>query len=257
MTPLIGNTEHSSLTHALCTRMYWRQACVHMHPRKLSRTHTNTQTKGRQWADRHWGLVWDREEVICLIICSVYSRIQCKKDLHPWIQERLEESGNYSHQGWGEFTSRSFCTLQFICLKKKEKYPFSIKNFIIDKSIDRSVQFWVNWPQPWLTCRQITNAHRHTRTHTLPDLAYKKMCVCEQRKFCRRCGHTRTHARTHTNTPTQQVQCWAKLWRTQPKTTRDTYSITMSDSYSTTWIHCMSTMQHYSILRLLFLSFFF
>lgn len=202
MTPLIGNTEHSSLTHALCTRMYWRQACVHMHPRKLSRTHTNTQTKGRQWADRHWGLVWDREEVICLIICSVYSRIQCKKDLHPWIQERLEESGNYSHQGWGEFTSRSFCTLQFICLKKKKKYPFSIKNFIIDKSIDRSVQFWVNWPQPWLTCRQITNAHRHTRTHTLPDLAYKKMCVCEQRKFCRWCGHTRTHARTHTNTQT-------------------------------------------------------
>lgn len=26
------------------------------------------------------------------------------KDLHPWIQDRLEESGNYSHQGWGEFT---------------------------------------------------------------------------------------------------------------------------------------------------------
>lgn len=128
---------------------------------------------------------------------------------------------------------------RFICLKKK--YPFSIKNFIIDESIDRSVQFWVNWPQPRLTCRQITNAHRHTRTHTLPDLAYKKMCVCEQRKFRRWCGHTRT--RTHTNTPTQQVQCWAKLWRAQPKTTRDTYSITMSDSYSTTWIHCLVCLQ--------------
>lgn len=27
------------------------------------------------------------------------------------------------------------------------------------------------------------HTHRQTYTHTLPDLAYKKMCVCEQRKF--------------------------------------------------------------------------
>lgn len=110
--------------------------------------------------------MWDREEVICLIICSVYSRIQCKKDLHPWIQERLEESGNYSHQGWGEFTSRSFCTLQFICLKKKEKYPFSIKNFIIDKSIDRSIGQILSELTSTLTYMQANNKCTQTHTYT-------------------------------------------------------------------------------------------
>lgn len=166
MTPLIGNTEHSSLTHALCTRMYWRQACVHMHPRKLSRTHTNTQTKGRQWADRHWGLVWDREEVICLIICSVYSRIQCKKDLHPWIQERLEESGNYSHQGWGEFTSRSFCTLQFICLKKQKKQKPIFHQEFHYWQIDRSIGPILSELTSTLTYMQANNKCTQTHTYT-------------------------------------------------------------------------------------------
>lgn len=41
------------------------------------------------------------------------------KHLHPWIQERLEESGNYSDRGWGELTfkainSKYMSKLQFI-----------------------------------------------------------------------------------------------------------------------------------------------
>lgn len=49
-----------------------------------------------------------------------------------------------------------------------------------------------------------TNTHKtHAYTHTLPDLAYKKTCVCEQRKFV-------SGADTHTLTHAQQVQCWVK-----------------------------------------------
>lgn len=85
-----------------------------------------------------------------------------------------------------------------------------------------------------------TQTHARKHAHTLFLIWPIKRCVFVNRENCRWCRHTHT----------QQLQCWAKLWRAQPKTTRDTYSITMSDSYSTTWnsLYRISTMQHYSIL---------
>ena len=152
---------------------------------------------------------------------------------HPWIQDRLEESGNYSHQGWGEFTfnQHKVPINRVLRVDSLKTHFFQSRISFVD-----NLTFLVNWPQTPTYMQANTNAHAHTRrhtyTHTLPDLAYKKMCVCEQRIFF--VGGADTH------TPSRS-SAGSKLWRAQPKKKqqRDTYSITMSDSYSTTWIHCI------------------
>lgn len=118
------------------------------------------------------------------------------------------------------------------------KPSFSVKNFIIDNIIADSE--WIDL-DPVLhagnyKCTPHAHIHtyNHAHIHTLPDLAYKKMCLWTE-KICRWFSHIHKHTHSHT----QQVQCRVKLWHAQPKTTRDTYSITMSDRYSTTWIHCI------------------
>lgn len=165
-----------------------------MHTHACIHTDAHVRTKGRQWADRHWGLVWGREEVICLIICSVYSRIQCKR---LTSLDTGETGGEWKlltpGLGWIHIDGRSVCVQQFIHWNPVFSQEFHYWQHLL--------WFWVNWPRPCLACRQLQmhSAHAHTynhaHRHTLPDLAYKKMCLWTE-KICRWFSHIHKHTRT-------------------------------------------------------------
>lgn len=142
------------------------------------------------------------------------------KDVHPWIQERLEESvtthtrvGVNSLKGQpAENTDRSQLYIEIY--SRKSFFYFSVILLNIDNVLLTFRLKWIDL-DPDLhhagkyKCIQGSLAQPHA--YTLPDLAYKKVCVCEKRFFffCTWCRHR------HTNT--QQVQCWVKLWRAKPK----------------------------------------
>lgn len=111
---------------------------------------------------------------------------------HPWIQDRLEESGNYSYQGWGEFTltatqstnlsSTLRCDLFAKTLFFQSRFSLLIINFL-NLTLSELTSTLTYMQANTNAHKTHAHTHRQTYTHTLPDLAYKKMCVCEQRKF--------------------------------------------------------------------------
>lgn len=141
------------------------------------------------------------------------------KDVHPWIQERLEESvtthtrvGVNSLKGQpAKNTDRS--QLYFEIYSRKSFFSFQSFFSILIMYFSR-----LGWSELTSTLTYImqanTNAYRahsHNRTHTLFLIWPIKRCVFVKRDFffCTWCRHR------HTNT--QQVQCWVKLWRAKPK----------------------------------------
>lgn len=131
----------------------------------------------------------------------------------PWIQDGPEGSGNYSYQGWGEFTLTASCRkyrydlVLHIAIHSTKPIFFSVKNSIIDNLLHK--MFFCELTSTLTYMQANTNRHKtqtptHTHTNTLFLIWPIKTCEFVNRENV---SVVQTHTHTHPAGPVPGKSC--------------------------------------------------